>query len=101
MIDEDLSSVDSLTSRSEKNDETPPSPSASRRTGTRSIALYSMALSVLAVLQVGLHHPKIINEIPQELADGRPVNDAVAKKTNQLDNNETEEEECVIGQYSA
>lgn len=68
-----------------KNDETAETPpSASRRTGTRSIALYSMALSVLAVAQVGLRHPKTIHEIPQELADGRPINDAVAarRKTN-------------------
>lgn len=60
----------------EENDSTP--SSTSRRTG--SIAIYSMALSLIVILQASLLHPEMTTEMPPELADGRPVDVAVGGK---------------------
>jgi len=63
----------SSTSSGAANDRASPT---SRGTGTRSIAMYSMVLSLVAMLQVSRNHPSYLlmtNEMPPELADGRPV----------------------------
>ena len=63
---------------SSANDCAKSSSATFRRTGTRSVAAYSVILSLLFAFQAGLRHPsysEMTNEVPPELASGRPVED--------------------------
>lgn len=54
-------------------------PESSTRRGatkTRSVAMYSMAMSLFALIQVGKQHQMyltMMNDVPDEMTDGRPV----------------------------